>query len=67
MGQPFNDAQSAPKVSMDSSFRFIAGGARPGMSLMFLLCGLTILTTIIAITPQTIRNRNAMMHLSVAT
>lgn len=40
--EPFRNAQSPPKGSMESSFLFIAGGARPGMSLMFLLCGLTI-------------------------
>ena len=40
-GQPSN-VQSPPKGSMESSFLFIAGGARPGMSLMLLLCGLTI-------------------------
>jgi hypothetical protein len=45
---PVPDAQSIPKVSMDSSFRFCAGGAggaSPGMSGMFLLCGLTIWET----------------------
>jgi hypothetical protein len=39
------NAQSILKPSMDSSFRFCAGGAggaSPGMSGMFLLCGLTI-------------------------
>jgi hypothetical protein len=49
------------------SFLDCAGGASPGMSLMSLLFGFTIFTMIIAITPQTIRNRNAIMHLSVAT
>lgn len=42
---PFLNAQSILKGSMDSSFRFCAGGAggaSPGMSGMLLLCGLTI-------------------------